>query len=124
MLKVVAKLKLVKSHKFKIRCKDTGEKFDLSKDGEYARYLQSEHWNNVKAVAFLLCKRKCVCCGKLVGISGWVGHHRSTNAYKRIGRERKGDVVVVCAKCHNGRSKAHRDLHKNIEVPDYAKIKR
>lgn len=63
---------------------------------EYASYLRSDHWHNVK-------KRyrksrlpwKCGCCQ---GIKKLDLHHKT---YKRLGSERLTDLLPLCRDCHS-----------------------
>ncbi len=62
----------------------------------YREYLQSEHWQELKARfrQSKLCKHRCYVCGGAEHINI---HHKS---YKRIGRERLNDLIELCQDCH------------------------
>jgi len=107
----------------KVKCKATGEMFSIKCKQDYTVYLQSEHFRIIKQRALVRQKGRCVACRKEMTIT-CVGHHKTTKAYKRLGKEKAGrDVVAVCNQCHDGKSKTHQRLHMNIKVPIWAKCK-
>jgi len=71
-----------------IHCQDTKETALT-----YKEYLTTEHWKrlreryNHKGKACGICR-----CQGLMNL-----HHKN---YKRLGREQKGDVVLLCSECH------------------------
>ena len=103
----------------KIICRTTGETAK-----SYAEYLTTMHWKQIKEKAFQRAKGKCKACKKQISNS-FVGHHDSTGAYRRVGRERIGhwfwpdDVIAVCKHCHDVKYRGL--LHLGIKVPDWAK---
>ena len=104
----------------KIHCYDTGEVVH-----SYSSYLKTLHWKQLREMAFQKAKGKCKNCKKAL-TNGFICHHDSTGAYKRIGRERishwllPDDVLAVCPNCHDG--KYHSLLHWKVKVPDWAKL--
>lgn len=78
----------------------------------YCDYLRSEHWQSFRkrffstsAIARKLRQRfgelRCQFCFA----SGVLHLHHRT--YKRLGKERLDDVVLICADCHNEAHKRH-----------------
>ena len=57
----------------------------------YRDYLQSEHWKNFRKLNI---GTNCFSCG---GDKNLQLHHKN---YKRVGKERKSDVVTLCDRCH------------------------
>lgn len=74
----------------------------------YKEYLKSEHWQNVRRKR-LSNGRKCEYCGNGEFIEV---HHKT---YKRLGRERYSDLMLLC---HNH----HTALHK-AELPEVFSIR-
>ena len=81
----------------------------------YQEYIQSDHWRKVRQRFFTsrLVRKDgngslvCECClqaGRLVHV-----HHKT---YKRLGKERLGDLAVLCGECHQ-RVHEHYWKHKN-----------
>ena len=62
---------------------------------DYARYLKSSEWQEIRAKIFKLRGRKCERCGKTSGPIQL--HHKS---YHRGGGELDSDVEVLCIECH------------------------
>ena len=58
---------------------------------KYEDYLKSPHWKLFSACEK---RRTCYCCGR----RGRLQLHHVT--YDRLGRERPGDVVTLCGRCH------------------------
>lgn len=79
----------------------------------YADYLRSDHWRDLKRRYFKskLLKRTplgaacCVLCGDW-GSKGPLELHHKT--YKRLGREWLNDLILVCGDCHELAHAAHR----------------
>ena len=65
----------------------------------YAEYLQTDHWQEVRALAL---RRRlgqgCVLCG---GDGGGLPFHVHHSRYTRLGHEWPEDLVILCAFCHN-----------------------
>lgn len=68
----------------------------------YATFLQSPYWKNLKERFFIIHERRCWGCGL------WWAVHLHHATYKRMGVEQEGDLVPLCAGCH---SEIHR-IHK------------
>ena len=87
-----------------IKCRDTHE--TVTGDN----YLASRHWRNLRASILSERGNACQKCKKK---SDKLNVHHIT--YKRIGNEKKSDLLVVCENCH---SKIH---NKKKKKPDEAK---
>ena len=61
---------------------------------EYQDYLTTKHWTALKKVIKEQYSNACSLCTSSENLHV---HHRS---YERIGREFWGDVILLCAKCH------------------------
>ncbi len=75
-------------YKKKIHCKDTGE--DCI---GYVQYLKSKHWSLLRE-HILSTTKSCTVCGNKFCLQL---HHLT---YKTLGKEKDGDVLVLCKKCH------------------------
>ena len=64
----------------------------------YHAYLKSETWQRRSDTVLRAADRWCVGCGRRPATQA---HHTT---YARVGWERLGDLVAVCARCH-------RDFH-------------
>lgn len=65
----------------------------------YNQYLQSDHWQSVRAGALARAGNRCENCG-LKPMKLWLLHiHHLT--YMRKGCERPDDVIVLCPGCHD-----------------------
>jgi len=71
------------------------EYFPVHGKADYARYLRTKHWKKVRAKAAKRAGGRCAVCG--VAVSRPQVHHRH---YKRLWRERPGDLVVLCRTHH------------------------
>ncbi len=60
----------------------------------YARYLQSEHWLQLRAHLLLTRGNRCEACGK---VGGAQAHHLS---YARLGHELPEDIILLCPEHH------------------------
>lgn len=69
---------------------------------EYAAYLRSPHWRDVKR-RYRASKlpKKCKVCGEAM----YDLHHRT---YKRLGNERLADLVPLCRTHHQGLHDNHK----------------
>lgn len=74
--------------KHTIYCPDTGEEVD-----NYQDYLNTRHWQELRQRYHL----KGAVCGICKCPGAMHLHHKT---YKRIGRELKQDVVLLCSVCH------------------------
>lgn len=61
----------------------------------YKDYLKSKHWKELKKKKRDTRKAKCRVCHTEKNLNL---HHRT---YKSIGNEHVGDVIWLCADCHN-----------------------
>lgn len=83
------------------------EKARLKRDPNwYGMYLRSRHWKSRRRSLLVECKWTCQDCGAIdpnrdkVRGTRLQAHHLT---YERIGRERKSDLVILCAACHKKR---------------------
>lgn len=100
----------------------------------YGEYLTTMHWKILRMEVWRKSDGKCFACKKDLSL-GFVAHHVSSGAYRRIGHERidvemprllqklcgrkhyRDDVVAVCRKCHTYGTESHLQLHQDIHVP-------
>lgn len=61
----------------------------------YTKYLASPAWEAKRELYFNTYGKRCKACGTTYGA---IQLHHMT--YERLGRERLGDLVSLCAKCH------------------------
>lgn len=61
----------------------------------YSAYLDTPHWQKVRALALRRAGRRCQICGARGKLDC---HH---NTYARRGRELPSDVIVLCRPCHD-----------------------
>jgi len=61
----------------------------------YPAYLETPHWQKVRALALRRAGRHCQVCGARGRLDV---HH---NTYARRGRELPSDVVALCRACHD-----------------------
>lgn len=107
--------------KVRVVCGTTGERFVITDNGSYYQYAGSQHFHQVKRKCYEMQKGRCAACHCDLSGRNKVGHHTSTDAYRRLGREKAGsDVIVVCTDCHDGRSHMHKHLHR-FKIPEWAK---
>ena len=110
-------------NKIRVVCETTGERFIITDNGSYHQYTGSQHFYQVKRKCYDMQKGRCAVCKRDLSGRNKVGHHTSTGAYRRLGREAAGsDVILVCTNCHDGRSDTHKRLHR-FSIPDWAKNK-
>lgn len=67
----------------------------------YALYLKSKKWQDVRAVRLKKDSYTCQICGRKFELRV---HHVN---YNRVGDERTGDLITICERCHN-------DIHWNL----------
>jgi len=62
----------------------------------YQEYLQTPHWKDVRSRFWKskLHNSRCYACGAIENLQV---HHKT---YKRIGKERLNDFVLLCGNCH------------------------
>lgn len=75
---------------------------------EYREYLNTAHWKQVRNDIYKKRKKICYCCQK--EINRLEVHHKT---YERIGKERRGDLVLVCPACHE---EIHQIYQKNKNI--------
>lgn len=63
---------------------------------EYELYLRSQHWRQLRRRLIVSRGGACELCGRDFLVVLEV-HHRT---YATLGRERDGDLLVVCPPCH------------------------
>lgn len=68
---------------------------------QYAAYLRSDHWRDVRK-RFWRSQYPKVCCVCHAADRPLDLHHKS---YERLGRERLSDLALLCRRCH-------REVHK------------
>lgn len=73
-------------------------------DSKYKRYIQSEEWKLYCQQKFREDGYRCRLCNGTIG--GLQTHHRS---YRHLSRERQGDTITLCARCH-------RHFHDNFNL--------
>lgn len=61
---------------------------------EYAAYLRTPHWAEVRAASLAYAEHRCQLCYSPDRLEV---HHRT---YERLGHERPADTIVLCASCH------------------------
>lgn len=64
----------------------------------YREYLASATWRRRSRGVLRRARWRCADCGGRA-------EHAHHVTYKRVGREAKGDVVALCAKCHRARDR-------------------
>jgi len=89
-----AKTKPEKKRAKKRRRHGRGIKARTDWTGRYAEYLRSHEWKAKKALALDCHGRKCADCGATEPLEV---HHVT---YKRLGREKLKDLLILCAACH------------------------
>ena len=60
----------------------------------YQKYLQTTHWEEIRAAALFIAADRCQLCGRGYGLQV---HH---NTYERLTKELPSDTVVLCELCH------------------------
>ena len=63
----------------------------------YKKYLKGSHWSDFKTKTYNSGKgkRRCAVCGSYEKLNIY---HTS---YKRLGKEKASDVMILCKNCHN-----------------------
>jgi 5-methylcytosine-specific restriction endonuclease McrA len=69
------------------------------------RYLRGAEWQRLRFEALELADYKCQLCGRQNRVLDV--HH---NTYRRVGRERVSDLVVLCRDCHYRYHEATREV--------------
>lgn len=80
---------------------------------DYYEYIRSAEWKAKAKAAKKIAGWRCQSCGKMAAGHLLHAHHLT---YERLGHERRGDIQVLCVKCHE---KVH-----GIEPSFTVKIKR
>lgn len=60
----------------------------------YAEYLQTDHWQSIRAAALRRARWRCQLCNRATSLDV---HHRT---YERRGCELLSDVIALCRPCH------------------------
>lgn len=87
----------------------------------YSVYLQSQHWQQVKARYWKNHTRSCQVCGSVRFIEL---HHKT---YRNLGHERNADPTTLCSTCHAGVHdlwKHSSNLNLGSAVRAYSDLKR
>lgn len=66
----------------------------------YPEYMQTAHWQRVRALALESAGAACELCAGKVRLEV---HHRT---YERLGFERPDDVIALCHECHRDHHRA------------------
>jgi phage terminase large subunit GpA-like protein len=74
----------------------------------YAIYLRSPLWRLRRRIWIVQARGRCERCGSRRRLTV---HHRT---YKRLGRERRADVSVLCWDCHRSH---HADRRRHVSSP-------
>lgn len=87
----------------------------MSKKADYAKYLQSAHWQERRQQAIVDSENKCEDCELPRWLSSFVYgqdlhvHHLS---YAHLGHEADEDLQVLCARCHELKTFGRSDLRE------------
>lgn len=92
---------------------------------DYNKYMQSSQWKRLREYKIEQAQYACEWCG----ITKWSVplevHHRT---YKRLGRERLDDLLVLCKECHEkahgGTKKSKPNSTKKMKWKDYVPFDR
>lgn len=87
------------------------------KEVKYRAYLQSKEWKAKAEAAKIRAGNRCQGCNRPRSEVQLEAHHRT---YERIGKERPGDITVLCRDCHQSIevSKAKISLAQKIKEPE------
>lgn len=67
----------------------------------YRAYMKSRSWSRKREQAFKSLGRQCAVCFSEQNLSV---HHKT---YARLGRERMGDLQILCGDCHRNHHEGH-----------------
>jgi hypothetical protein len=59
-------------------------------------YLNTIHWSKIRDIIIDRDKSTCTCCKKILANDKHI-HHLT---YKRVGKEKLNDLVLLCKECH------------------------
>ena len=76
----------------------------------YALYLRSSAWKKQRLLAIARAGEKCDLCGSTIGL------HVHHTTYRRLGREKKCDLQVLCRNCHLDKHPEHLESHLPSEL--------
>lgn len=76
------------------RLRKKGKRPTAADRARYRDYLASDQWQERRQTALARAKFKCQLCSAKLSLNV---HHRT---YKRIGREKPEDLIVLCRRCH------------------------
>ncbi len=60
----------------------------------YSEYLKTQEWIRRRQIALKIVEHRCQLCNSSDSLQV---HHRT---YQRLGCEKMGDLLVLCAECH------------------------
>lgn len=89
-----------------------------TKDVNYQKYIKSKEWKQKAEEAKTRAGNRCQGCNRPRSEVQLEAHHRT---YERIGRERPGDITVLCRDCHQSieKSKAKVSLAQKMADPEF-----
>lgn len=89
-----------------------------AKDVNYQKYIRSKAWQQKAEEAKTRAGNRCQACNRPRSEVQLDAHHRT---YERIGRERPGDITVLCRDCHHSieESKAKVSLAQKMADPEH-----
>lgn len=89
-----------------------------AKDVNYQKYIKSKEWKQKAEEAKTRAGNRCQGCNRPRSEVQLEAHHRT---YERIGRERPGDITVLCRDCHQSieESKAKVSLAQKMADPEH-----
>lgn len=88
-----------------------------AQDVNYQKYIKSKEWKQKAEEAKTRAGNRCQGCNRPRSEVQLDAHHRT---YERIGRERPGDITVLCRDCHQSieKSKAKVSLAQKMADPE------
>jgi ribosomal protein S14 len=89
-----------------------------AQDVNYQKYIKSKEWKQKAEEAKTRAGNRCQGCNRPRSEVQLEAHHRT---YERIGRERPGDITVLCRDCHQSIevSKAKVSLAQKMADPEH-----
>lgn len=79
---------------------------------EYRMYLSSDEWRIKSEAMKWLSEYRCQICNRHQSQVSLNTHHRT---YVRVGKERPGDLTVLCERCHKLYEQARMDAQREEE---------
>jgi 5-methylcytosine-specific restriction endonuclease McrA len=80
---------------------------------EYAKYLKTEHWKEIRLKVLERDNNQCLMCGTTKNINV---HHKT---YNNLGNEKLTDLVTICKRCHK---LFHDTGYYHFIIPDNCEI--